>query len=224
MAIERKELMEAPRFEGIGSFVYCRPGNDEWKPSYVMEFYGGQISVEVEDLEVSNPPVPGTMFLIGGRIRHNSRNATVSLVTETKKQLAVTWQDLTSEQMDIFVRGLRIWGVGNVHSKDSFTSTGPSRQTYLKTTLRWHGSTHEFKKLSPEVYQRLPAPGKYIRFELGISVREERNRDGQMVVLQFPSLASVTVDELATGSVPSAAATAAAGTPPKPPIPPAKAS
>ena len=28
--------MQAPRFEGIGSFVYCCAGNENWKPSYVQ--------------------------------------------------------------------------------------------------------------------------------------------------------------------------------------------
>ena len=88
MAIEPKELMQAPRFEGIGSFVYCRAGNENWKPSFVIEFFGGQLSVEIDESEVSNPPSPGTMFLIGGTVRQNGRNGTVSLVSNIKKQLA----------------------------------------------------------------------------------------------------------------------------------------
>ena len=53
------------------------------------------------------------------------------------------------------------------------------------------GATHQFKKLSPELYQRIPTPAKgadrdpaYVRFELTRLVREERNTDGQMVVPQ----------------------------------------
>ena len=221
MAIEPKELMQAPRFEGIGSFVYCRPGNEEWKPSYVIEFFGGQMSVEVEESEVSSPPAPGAMFLIGGNVRHNARNGTVSLVSTVKKHLAASSDGMSQDQLEQYVRGLRIWGVGIVHSRDSVVM---NRTTYNKATLKWQGATHEFRKLTPEIYQRIPSAGKYIRFDLGLSVKEERNQTGQSVLLQFPSLASVKVDELATGSVPSAAATAAAGTPPKPPIPPAKAS
>ena len=217
MAIEARELIQSPRFEGLGSFLYCRPGNEEWKPSYMIEFYGGQLSVEVEDTEVSNPPAVGTIFQFAGSIRHNSRNGSVSLVTSSKKQLAASPESLTPEQMEQFVRGLRISGVGIVHAKDSVSM---NRQTYNKATLKWQGATHEFRKLTPETYQRIPGVGKYVRFELGLSVRDERNLTGQSVVIQMPSLVSVKAEELATGSIPSGAV------PPKPqtPPPPAKAS
>jgi len=98
--------------------------------------------------------------------------------------------------------------VGVVHSKESATV---NRVTYLKTTLKWQGATHEFKKLTPEIFQQLPSPGKYIRFELALAVKEERNETGQTGLLQLPWLLSVKLDELVTGSVPA-----------KPPIPPAK--
>jgi hypothetical protein len=75
--------------------------------------------------------------------------------------------------------------------------------------LRWQGATHQFKKLSPEVYQTIPSKG-YVRFELAMLVREERNLDGQMVVLQIPSLVAIQLDKLETGSVASSS-TAAAG-------------
>jgi len=220
MAIEPRELMQSPRFEGIGSFQYCRPGNEEWKPSYVIEFFGGQMSVEVDESEVHNPPSVGAMFLIGGNLRHNSRNGSVSLVSSVKKPLASSPESLTQEQMEQYVRGLQVSGVGIVHSKDSVSM---NRQTYNKATLKWQGATHEFRKLTPEVYQRIPAVGKYVRFELGLSVKEERNLTGQSVLVQFPSLASIKSDELSTGSVPrgstasegSAAPPRAAATPPK---------
>ena len=210
MAIEPKELGQAPRFEGLGSFVLCRPGNDDWKPSYMIEFFGGQVSVEVDESEVSNPPVPGTMFLIAGSIRHNSRNSTVSLVTTAKKHIAASQEALTAEQWEQYVRGLRISGVGIVHAKDSVMF---QKQTYSKATLKWQGATHEFRKLTPEIYLRIPGAGKYVRFNLGLSVREEKNPTGQLVVYQMPSLVSINAEELATGSVPSGGA-------PKPPTPP----
>ena len=208
MAIEPRELLQAPRFEGIGSFVYCRPGNEEWKPAFVFETLGSQISVEVDESEVSNPPAAGTLFLVGGTIRHNRYNGSVSLVSSVKRSLGSTAENLPPEQMEQFIRGIRVWGVGIVHAKDSAVV---NRTTYSKATLKWHGATHEFKRLTPEVYQRIPSAGKYVRFELGLSVREERNQTGQMVLIQFPSLKSVKLDELATGSVPA-----------KPAVPPPK--
>jgi len=57
MAITSKELMQAPKFEGLGKYVYCRAGNGDWAPTYTFEFFGGQVSVEVEESEVLNPPV-----------------------------------------------------------------------------------------------------------------------------------------------------------------------
>ena len=66
----------------------------------------------------------------------------------------------------------------------------------------------------------VPSAGKYVRFELGLSVREERNPTGQMVLIHFPSLSSIQIDELATGSVPAGMASGAV--PPKAPAPPAK--
>jgi len=220
MTIESRELMQSPRFEGIGSFVYCRPGNEEWKPSYVIEFFGGQMTVEVDESEVHNPPAVGAMFLIAGNLRHNSRNGSVSLVSSVKKPLADSPESLTQAQMEQYVRGLQVSGVGIVHSKDSVSV---NRQTYSKATLKWQGATHEFRKLTPELYQRIPAIGKYVRFELGLSVKEEKNLTGQSVLIQFPSLVSIKADELSTGSVPrgsappegSAAPPRAAATPPK---------
>ena len=214
MAIEPKELMQSPRFEGLGSFVYCRPGNEDWKPSYVIEFFGGQISVEVEESEVLNPPAVGTMFLIGGSIRHNGRNGSVSLVSSVKKLLAPTAEGLAQDQMQQYVGGLRIWGVGIIHAKDSVVV---NRVTYSKATLKWQGATHEFRKLTPEMYQRIPGVGKYVRFDLGLSVKEERNQTGQSVLIQFPSLVSVKAEDLLTGSV----ASGAVGSKPAAPAPPA---
>ena len=218
MAIEPKELMKAPSFDGIGSFVYSRPGNGDWKPSYVIEFFGGQMSVEVDESEISNPPAPGTMFLVGGSIRHNGRNGTVSLIGSAKKQLAASPEGLSAEQWSQFARGVRVRGVGVVHSKDSVVV---NRTTYSKVTLKWQGATHEFRRLTPEIYQSIPSAGKYVRFELSLSVKEERNETGQTGLLQFPALTAIKVEDLITGSVPSEAA-ATAGTPPKQPAPAGK--
>jgi hypothetical protein len=212
MAIEPKELMQAPRFEGIGSFSYCRPGNEEWKPSFVFEFLGGQISVEVDESEVSNPPSVGTLFAVGGYIRYSTRNAAVSLVSTVKKPLGTTLESLSSEQMAQYARGIRVWGVGVVHSRDSATM---GRVTYNRATLKWCGATYDFRKLTPEIYQRIPSAGKFVRFELDLSIREEKNTTGQLVLIHFPSLKSVSVEELSTGSVASSAAAKAA-------VPPAK--
>lgn len=221
MAIEPKDFAQAPCFEGIGSFVYCRPGNEEWKPSFVIEFFGGQISVEVDESEVHNPPAVGAMFLIAGTLRYHNRNGSVSLVSAAKRYMAVSLESLTMEQFEQYCRGLRVWGVGIVHAKDSVTV---NRNTYNKATLKWRGATHEFRKLTPEIYQRIPSVGKYVRFDLGLSVREERNQMGQMVLVQFPSLVSIKADDLVTGSVASSAAGAAASSvagsvPPKPAAP-----
>jgi len=215
MAIEPKELMQVPRFEGIGKFLYSRPGNGEWKPSFAVEFFGGQVSIEVDESELQNEPAVESMFLISGRLRYNTRNASVSLVTSEKKFLSATPETLTQEYMERYVRGLRVWGVGIVHSK---SSSVVNRVTYNKATLKWQGATHEFRSLPPEMYQRIPSMGKYVRFELGLSVREERNQSGQQVLIHYPSLALIQMDELVTGSVPSANAANAV----KPPVPPAK--
>jgi len=197
MAIEPKELMQAPRFEGIGSFVSCRPGNEEWKPSFVFEFLGGQMSVEVEESEAANPPTVGALFAVGGHVRYNNRYGSVSLVSTVKKQLGATVESLSPDQMEQFLRGVRVWGVGIVHAR---TTSTMNRTTYSKATLKWHGATHEFRMLPPEVYGKIPSVGRYVRFELGISVREERI-EGRLTTVTYPSLKSAAFDDLATGSV-----------------------
>ena len=58
----------------------------------------------------------------------------------------------------------------------------------------------------------IPSAGKYVRFELSLSVKEERNETGQTGLLQFPALTAIKVEDLITGSVPSEAA---ATVPPK---------
>jgi len=54
--------MEAPMFVGLGKFVYSRPGNGDWPPSFMFEFFGGQMSIEVEESEVLNPPAVDSFF------------------------------------------------------------------------------------------------------------------------------------------------------------------
>ena len=209
MGITPRELMQPPKFEGLGKYVYCRPGNGDWSPTYTFEFFGGQVSVEVDESEIANPPVVGSMFQISGHLRRSSRNGSISLAATEKKFVSASDSDLSLEQAERYVGGLRIYGVGVVKDKQSsMIGRGPA---FLSATLEWQGATHQFKKLTPEMYTRIPSPGKggdrrdsaYVRFELGILVREERNIEGQMVVLQIPSLVMISREELVTGSVPS---------------------
>jgi hypothetical protein len=215
MTIEMKELMQAPKFEGYGTFVMCRPGSGDWPPNYLFEFFGGQVSLEVEESETLDPPAVGSSFFLSGKVRYNPRNGTVSLLADEKKFIAA----ISAEQ---YVSGLRIKGVGIVEQK---ISTTMNRQTFLKATLKWHGAVHEFRKLSPELFQRLPNRGGAVRFELGLLVQTERNLTGQSVQLQVPSLVSVQLDNL-SGSVPAASSSSTVPTPtPSPSAPsPAKSS
>jgi len=200
MAITPKELIQPPMFEGLAKYVYCRPGNGEWSPTYTFEFFGGQVSVEVDEAEVLTPPVPGTMFWVSGYVRRSVRNGTITLAATDKKFVAKDESSMTAEQLEQYVRGLPIRGVAIVEDKQS---TMMNRVTYMSATLRWQGATHQFKKLTPEIYQRIPTKGP-VRFEMAMMVREERNTDGQLVVLQVPSLVSVQMETMATGSVPHA--------------------
>lgn len=218
MGITAKELMQAPKFEGLGKYVYCRPGSGEWGPTYTFEFFGGQVSVEVEESEVTNPPDVGAMFLISGHVRRSNRNGSITLAATSKKFVAANEDTLTEVQLEQYVRGFRILGVGSVEDKQSVQIGRQS--AYLSATLKWQGATHQFKKLTPEMYQRIPSKG-YVRFELSIRVRDERNQEGQMVILQIPSLVAIQTDTLSTGSVPSPAA-AGMGTPVSPARPAVK--
>ena len=197
MGISARELMQAPGFSGIAKYVYCRPGNGDWPPSFTFEFFGGQVNVEVEESEVLNPPLVGSIFQISGYVRRSSRNGSITLTATEKKFISKDDSGMTGEQVELYVKGLPIRGVGTVEAKQSSTM---NRESFLSATLRWQGATHQFKKLSPEVYQRIPVKG-YVRFELAMLVREERNQGGQMVVLQIPSLVWVEKEELQTGSV-----------------------
>jgi hypothetical protein len=204
MAITPKELMLPPSFEGLAKFVYARSGNGDWSPSFTFEFFGGQVSVEVDESESLNPPTPGAIYQIAGSVRRSTRNGSITLAATEKKFVAPDISALSSEQMEQFVRGLPIRGVGVFEDKQAFQM---ARQTFMSATLRWQGATHQFKKLTPEMFQRIPQKG-YVRFEMGLLVREERNQEGQMIILQIPTLVSVQVDQLVTGSVPSPAAQA----------------
>ena len=111
MGITTKELMQPPKFEGLGKFVYSRPGNGDWAPSFMFEFFGGQVSVEVEESESLNPPAVGSMYFIAGDLRRNPRNGSVSLAAKTHRFVAKDDESLSSEQLDQYVRGLSIRGV-----------------------------------------------------------------------------------------------------------------
>ena len=214
MAISPKELMQGPRFEALGKFVYARQGSEGRSASFMFEFLGAQASVEVEESEALNPPEVGSMFLVVGNVRRNGYNGAVLLVAESKKFVSQTEEGLTSEQMGLYVLGLRIKGVGVIETKSSVSM---NRATYMKATLKWQGATHEFRNLSPELYQRIPSVGKYVRFEMGLLVHEERNQTGQTVLIQKPSLLSVQLEELSTGSVPASGSSSGA-VPPKQPV------
>jgi hypothetical protein len=211
MAIERKELAQLPRFEGVGKFVYARHGDGVRSSMFTFEFFGGQVSIEVTEEETLSPPAVGVMFLVSGTLQYNSFNGSVRLIAKEKRKLAESDSQLTDEQWGQYVTGLSIGGVGIVEAK---SSTVFNRQTFNKATLKWQGAIHEFRSLSPEIYSRVPSVGQYVRFKLGLLVGEER-RDGQSVVVQKPSLVGCQLDSLVTGSVPSASANAAAA-PPKP--------
>ena len=202
MTISHKELMQGPRFEALGKFVYARQGVDGRNPSFMFEFLGAQASIEVDEDEFLNPPALGSMFLVVGHVRRNGYNGAVSLVSESKKFVSASEDGMSAEHVSLFVAGLRIKGVGVVEAK---SSTVMNRTTYMKVTLKWQGATNEFRNLAPELFQRIPSVGKYVRFELGLLVHEERNQTGQTVLIQKPSLVSVQLDELVTGSVPSGA-------------------
>ena len=214
MAISHRELMQGPRFEALGKFVYARLGSEGRSASFMFEFLGAQASVEVEESEALNAPDVGSMFLVVGNVRRNGYNGAVSLVAESKKFVSQTEEGLTSEQVGLYVSGLRIKGVGVVETKSSVSM---NRQTYMKATLKWQGAMHEFRNLSPELYQRIPGIGKYVRFELGLLVHEERNQSGQTVLIQKPSLLSVQLEELSMGSVPASGSTSGTA-PPKQPV------
>jgi len=201
MGITPKELVQAPKFEGLGKFVYARPGSGDWGPSFTFEFFGGQVSVEVEESESLNPPVVGSMFSIKGDLRRNARNGSITLSAKNHRLEASHEDAMTPEQWEQYVRGLLIRGVGVVEDKQSFQPSGRNQSAFLSAILKWQGAIHKFKQLSPELFQRIPSRGSYVRFELTIHVREERNQDGQMVILQIPSLQAIYLDKLETGSV-----------------------
>ena len=215
MAIERKELAQLPRFEGLGKFVYARQGDGVRPSTFTLEFFGGRVNVEVTEEEALSPPVVGTMFLVSGTLQYNSFNGSVRLIANEKRKAADNDSLLTDEQWGQFVAGLSINGVGVVEAK---STTSMSGQTFSKATLKWYGAIHEFRSLSPEIYQKVPGVGQYVRFKLGLLVGQERNQNGQSVVVQKPSLVGCQLDQLVTGSVPSSAANAAS-VPPKPAAP-----
>ncbi|MDR2441861.1 MAG: hypothetical protein LBE12_21105 [Planctomycetaceae bacterium] len=192
MALDAKEIMLGVRFSGYGTFVSVYiPEGDGRNPIYRFEYLGGQFSVEVSESESLNPPEVGTAFFVQGRVRYNAYNGSIGLIAEEKKRLS----DFSAEQ---FVAGLRIFGAGVVEEKKS---TVMNRQTFLRVAIKWQGGLHLFSGLSPELYQKLPQRGSYVRFELGVTSRSERTQGGQQIQLMVPMLVSVTPETLST-SVP----------------------
>jgi hypothetical protein len=168
--------------------------------------FGGQISIDVEESELENPPAIGSMFLLIGTMGFSRYNGAVSLRAFSKKLISPSLGSLSPEYQTMFMAGFMIRGVGVIEHRSQTTM---GRQTFLKATLKWQGGLYEFKQLEPETYHRVPSPGKYVRFELGLRIREERSREGQTVLLQFPALHSIKAEEIAT-----------AAPPPKPTAPP----
>jgi hypothetical protein len=189
MAIEAKEIMLGVRFSGYGTFlsVYTPEGEGR-NPVFRFEYLGGQFSVEVSPTEAVNPPEVGSAFSVQGRVRYNAYNGSIALVAEEKKRLT----EFSAEQ---FVAGLKIFGAGVVEEKKS---TVMNRQTFLRVAIKWQGGLHLFSGLSPELYQKLPPRGSYIRFELGVTSRSERTQGGQQIQLLVPMLVSVTPETLAS--------------------------
>jgi len=212
MPITAKELMQAPRFEGIGKFVYARAGSGDWGPTYTFEFLGTQVNVEATEMEVADPPLVGSMFFISGHIRSVQRSGTISFVPTEKRFLAKDADGLTEEQTFQYIQGLAIRGCCLVKEKKTSTV---NRVTYLSAILEWQGCTFIFKNISPEIYNRIPTPviGTKVgaRVELTILLRQDRNQDGQVVMLQIPAITYITPDTVLTGSVPSAAASTPTG-------------
>jgi hypothetical protein len=198
MAIELKELVAYPFFEGLGVFAYAREATETRKNAFVFESYGGQVAVDVDESEYLNPPAVGTLYQIVGTARRNNWNGTMSLSATGKRFVS---SSASAEHMEEFTQGLRIRGVGKLEAKSSVMV---QRKTYSKATLKWQGAIHEFRSLAPEMYQRIPSVGSYVRFELGLLPSEVRNQEtGQVQIVYKPSLLGIQLDVLATGSKPS---------------------
>jgi hypothetical protein len=194
MAIEAKEIMLGVRFNGYGTFMNVWTPEDPGRnPTYRFEYLGGQFSVEVNSEESITPPAVGSPFYVEGRVRYNAYNGSIGLVAEKKKLLT----EFSAEQ---FVAGLRIFGAGVVEEKKS---TVMNRQTFLRVAIKWNGGLHLFSGLSPEIYQRVPPRGSYVRFELGVTSRSERTQGGQQVQMMVPMLVSVTPETLVSVTAPS---------------------
>jgi hypothetical protein len=193
MAIEAKDILLGLRFKAYGSFtsVYV-PESDVRKPVYRFEYLGGQFSVEVNEMEAASPPPVGTAYYVVGKVRYNSYNGSIGLVPAEKKLLS----ELSAEQ---FVEGLKIWGAGMVEDKKMTTM---NRQTFLKAAIKWQGGLHVFNGLTPELYQRIPGRGQYVRFELGVTSHTERSQSGQQIQMMVPILVAVTPETLATPAPP----------------------
>jgi hypothetical protein len=213
MSIEVKDILLGLRFEAFGIFtsVYI-PEGDGRKPTYRFEYLGGQFSVEVDENEAVNPPPAGTAFHVIGKVRYNSYNGSIALVPETKKHLP----ELSADQ---FVKGLKSWGAGVVEEKKQTTM---NRNTFLKAAIKWQGGLHLFIGLVPEVYQRIPPRGQYVRFELGVTSHSERTQTGQQIQMMVPFLSVVSAETLAgttpkesTPGIPSSAASPIPGSIPR---------
>jgi hypothetical protein len=204
MVIDVRDITLGLRFEAFGIFVSVYvPDVEGRKPVFRFEYLGGQFSVEVDESEAVMPPQVGTAFHVLGKVRYNSYNGSIALVPENKKQL----QELSAEQ---FVKGLRIWGAGVIEEKKQ---TVMNRNTFLKAAVKWQGGLHLFTGLTPEIYQRIPPRGQFVRFELGVTSHSERTAGGQQIQMMVPFLVSVIPETMsstvstATSSVPASSVT-----------------
>jgi len=193
MAIDAKDLVKGLIFEACGTFnsvVDFTPEGGERYLAFRFDYLGGQFSVEISDAELASVPEVGTPFRIVGRVRYNNRNGSISLIPEERKLV----KELTPEE---FVKGLRMIGVGVVEDKKLTTM---NRQTYKKVTLKWHGGLHLFKDMPDELYAKIPARGKFLRFQLGVTTHTERGEGGRQIQLQQPVLLAVQAEELSASA------------------------
>jgi hypothetical protein len=72
-----------------------------------------------------------------------------------------------------------------------------NRNTFLKAAIKWQGGLHLFSSLTPEIYQRVPGRGQFVRFELGVTSHSERSQTGQQIQMMVPFLVSVAQEALA---------------------------
>jgi len=233
MAITARELMQKPKFEGIGKFVEARKANGEYPASFVFEFFGGQVSIEVNELEYSEyskQPSTGSYYMLSGFVKFNVRNGSISLVAVERRKIADDESGLSDDHISTYVGGISIRGVARV--KDKKATQIDNANTYISAVLEWPGATYQFKGYSRDVHESIPSPeldpekpAMHVRCVFGILTREERSKTGQKFLQQVLTLASVAAEPLASSGA-AGSASAAQAAPPggatRPPVTPPK--